>query len=160
MGVKKNDAGGKRPTIALLETAQAAYVATVGGDGYPDIRAMFNLRRVGQFPGLAEVFEGHDDNHVLYFTTNSSARKLGQILNNPRAAVYYSLPSDFTGLSLVGDLEVVVDKEEKSRIWQKGWELYYPGGVEDPDHTVLRMLPKRGIFYHQLKRELLEFPPK
>lgn len=157
MCAKSKGAGEKPPSIALMEIAEAAYVSTIGEGGYPDIRAMFNLRRVEQFPGLVEVFQGHDDDHVLYFTTNTSSRKLRQILKNPRTAVYYSLPSAFTGLSLAGDFEVVTDMAEKRRVWQKGWELYYPGGVEDPDHTVLKMLPARGIYYHQLTREFLEF---
>ncbi len=151
---------GLKPTIELLKIAEAAFVSTIGEDGYPDIRAMFNLRREAQFPGLAAVFEGHDEDHLLYFTTNTGSRKVGQIAKNPRVAVYYAVPSDFRGLSLAGDMEIVSDVETKRRIWQKGWELYYPGGVEDPDNAVLRLAPVRGIYYHRLAREELIFKSK
>ena len=28
--------------------------------------------------------------------------------------------------------------------------MYYPGGVHDPDHTVLRLRPMTAKYYHQL----------
>ncbi|MBI3794805.1 MAG: pyridoxamine 5'-phosphate oxidase family protein [Nitrospinae bacterium] len=157
MNSKNLEADEKSPTVALLEVAEAAYVATIGEDGYPDVRAMFNLRKSAQFPDLAPLFKGHDKDLALYFTTNSSSRKTRQILNDKRATAYYAIPAEFTGLSLTGDMEVVSNPDEKRRVWQKGWELYYPGGVEDPDHTVLRMRPKRGIYYCRLERQILDF---
>lgn len=152
-------AGGK-PTIKLMEIAEAAYVATIAEDGYPDIRAMFNLRRKGQFPDLAAVFALHDEDHIAYFTTNTSSGKVKQIQNDPKAAVYYSVPDDFRGLTLVGNMEVVADRDTRHAVWQEGWEMYYPKGKDDPDHTVLRFVPVRGVYYHRLTWQTLSFGVK
>jgi general stress protein 26 len=51
---------------------------------------------------------------------------------------------------LSGEMAVVTDRSEKEQVWQKGWEMYYPGGVHDPDHTVLRLRPMAAKYYHQL----------
>ncbi len=147
----------KKETAALMEAAEAVFVSTIGEDGYPDIRAMFNLRRTSQFPGLAPLFAAHANDHLLYFTTNTSSRKVRQIRENPKTAVYFAQPADFRGLSLVGDMEIVEEMEVKRKIWQQGWELYYPGGVEDPDNAVLRLAPIRGIYYYRLMRSELTF---
>jgi general stress protein 26 len=145
-----NDEDARKLGLELLETADAAIVTTVDPEGFPQTRAMFNLRRKEQFPGLGRLFEKHRHDFLVYFTTNSSSLKIAQIKANPRVSVYYCMPSDFRGLMLSGEMELVRDKQEKEQVWQKGWELYYPGGVHDPDHTVLKLRPTIVKYYHQL----------
>ncbi len=139
-----------RLSVNLLETAEAAIVTTIDSDGFPQTRAMFNLRRTEQFPGLAALFEEHRDDYLVYLTTNTSSSKIVHIKQNPKAAVYYCKAEEFRGLMLSGEMEIVTDRVEKGRVWQKGWELYYPAGVHDPDHTVLRLRPLTVKYYHQL----------
>ncbi len=140
----------ERLSLDLLVMAEAAIVTTVGPDGFPQTRAMFNLRRKKQFPGLASLFKDHQDDFLVYFTTNTSSPKIAHIKMNPKVSVYYCIPADFRGLMLSGEMEIVTDAQEKERVWQKGWELYYPGGPQDPDHTVLRLFPLTVKYYHQL----------
>ncbi len=144
----RNDA--KRLSLDLMETAEAAYVTTIDPDGFPQTRAMFNLRRKEQFPGLAALFKNHQNDFLVYFTTNTSSPKITHIHRNPKVAVYYSKPNEFRGLMLSGAMEIVTGRAEKEIVWQKGWEMYYPGGVHDPDHTVLRLRPLAAKYYHQL----------
>jgi general stress protein 26 len=140
----------RRSSLELMKTAEAAYVTTVNPDGFPQTRAMFNLRRKEQFPGLTEFFTKHEDDYTVYFTTNTSSPKLTHIRQNPKVAVYYCKADEFRGLLLSGEMEVVEDSAIKEAIWQKGWEMYYPGGPHDPDHTVLRLRPMVAKYYHQL----------
>ncbi len=140
----------KRLSTDLLETAEAAIVTTIDAAGYPQTRAMFNLRRTEQFPGLLHLFDNHRDDFVVYFTTNTSSPKIRDIKTNPKVSVYYCKPGEFRGLMLSGEMEIVKDLAEKETVWQKGWEMYYPGGVRDPDHTVLRLRPRTVKYYHQL----------
>ena len=142
----------------LMDTAEVAMLTTIGAEGFPETRAMFNLRRRTQFPGLVHFFAQHQADFLVYFTTNTSSRKLTQLARNPRASVYYSRPADWRGLNLVGSLEVVSDPGLKERLWQEGWELYYPAGPQDPDYTVLRLKPQFGRYYHQLQVSTWTFP--
>lgn len=145
-----NEQDAKALSLDLLETAEAAYVTTIDADGFPQTRAMFNLRRREQFPGLAALFRDQQDDFLVYFTTNTSSPKITHIKRDPKAAVYYCKAGEFRGLMFSGKLEIVADKSEKEKVWQKGWEMYYPGGVHDPDHTVLRLRPMTAKYYHQL----------
>ena len=134
----------------LLETAEAAFVTTIDPDGFPQTRAMFNLRRKEQFPRLAGLFKDHQDDFLVYFTTNTASPKVGHIKVNPKVSIYYCKPGEFRGLMLSGEMQLVANRDEKEKVWQKGWEMYYPGGVHDPDHTVLRLRPMAAKYYHQL----------
>lgn len=132
----------KQASVALVGEAQVAYVTTMGADGYPHTRAMFNLRRREQFPNQAHLFADHQDDLEVIFSTNTSSTKVRQIKADPRVSIYYCNPGQFHGLMLNGDIEIVDDAALRHAIWNEGWERYYPGGPDDPDHTVLRLRPR------------------
>ena len=126
----------------LMETSPAAYLTTIGRDGYPHTRAMLNLRNRAQYPRLVQLYAGHETDLLTYFTTNTPSLKVAQTAANPKAAVYYCDPATFRGVMLGGDLEVIDDSALRHAVWTEGWERYYPGGPDDPDHTVLRLRPR------------------
>ena len=128
-------------SLDLMETAEVAYVTTIGRDGFPQTRAMFNLRNKAQFPALAELFASHGQELLIYLSTNTSSTKMDEIRGNPAVSLYFCRPAENFGLMLGGTVEVVDDAALKKRIWQDGWEQYYPSGPEDPDYTVLRLSP-------------------
>jgi general stress protein 26 len=128
--------------VELMEISEAVYLTTIGEDGYPYTRAMLNLRNKRQYPNQAHLFAPHRDDWMVYFSTNTSSSKIRQIKSNPRASVYYCDPARFHGLMLKGDIEIVDDSQVRHAIWNEGWERYYPGGPDDPDHTVLRLYPQ------------------
>jgi len=128
-------------SLALMETAEAAYLTTVDETGYPRTRAMLNLRNRKQWGVLAPMFDGHHEDFLVYFSTNTSSSKVRQIRANPHVSVYFCHPGQFHGLMLGGDIEIVTDPALKHRLWQRGWEVYYPIGRDDPDYTILRLLP-------------------
>ena len=142
----------KRVSVELMATAPVAYVTTIGPGGYPYTRAMFNLRNRERFPGQAHLFAGHQDDMLVYFSTNTSSQKLCQVKADPRVSIYYCDPDQFHGLMLSGDIEVVDDSALRHAIWNEGWERYYPGGPDDPDHTVLCLCPKRAIGWYKASR--------
>ncbi|MHC4696201.1 MAG: pyridoxamine 5'-phosphate oxidase family protein [Planctomycetota bacterium] len=128
-------------SVDLMETAEAVYVTTIGCDGFPQTRAMFNLRNKAQFPTLSGLFAARGQELFMYLSTNTSSTKMDEIRRNPAVSLYFCRPAEFFGLMLGGTIEVVTDTALKKRIWQNGWERYYPAGPEDPDYTVLRLAP-------------------
>ncbi len=142
----------KKASVELIETTQAAYLTTMGPDGYPHTRAMLNLRNREQYPNQVHLFAQHQDDLMIYFSTNTLSRKIREIKSNPRASVYYCHPEQFHGLTLIGDIEIVDDSEIRKALWNEGWERYYPQGPDDPDHTVLRLYPKLAMGWYQASR--------
>jgi general stress protein 26 len=141
----------KRVGLELMALAEGAYVTTIDEDGFPQTRVMFNLRYKEQFPSLIEIFQGHEEDLLIYLTTNTSSAKISQIKANPAACVFYCNFKEFHSLMLAGKLEIVDDSEMKKALWQDGWEIYYPSGPDDPDYTVLRLSPikAKGWFKDQ-----------
>ncbi len=131
----------RRFALALIEKAETSCLTTIDSNGFPEVRAMLNLRNRTLWPSLAAVFDGHERDLLMYYSTNTSSAKVAQIKTNPKGSVYFCDPAHSHGLMLAGTIEIVTDQQLKRRIWQDGWEVYYPGGVNDPDYSLLRLSP-------------------
>lgn len=147
----------RRACSELMATAEIAYLTTLGLDGYPHTRAIFNLRNREAFPKQAALHEPHTEDLVTYVATNTSSRKVREIEADPRVDLYYCAPSSFHGLRLVGDAEIVEDPAIKEGLWGGGWKQYNPSGrPDDPDYTVFRIRPHLASGWYASSR--FEFP--
>lgn len=127
--------------MRVLNDAWPAYLTTVGERGYPQTRAMFNLRNKRYFPKLESLFLRLEKEFTTIFTTNTSSTKIDDIKKHSKVSVYYCVPDESRGVMLSGDIEIVDDVKLKKALWHDEWERYYPEGYNDPDHTVLRLEP-------------------
>ena len=141
---------GKKLIIELMEISEACYLTTIDNRGFPQTRAMLNLRNSECYPNLVSLFKKHNHDHLVYFTTNTSSQKINQIKNNPKVSVYYSKPREWRGLMLGGTIEIVEEQAIKNSLWQDSWTMYYSGGPTDPDYTILALKPDVLKLYHQL----------
>lgn len=126
----------------LMESCGIAMVGSNDLDGYPNMKAMFKVETEGM--------------KTIWFSTNTSSKRVAQFKRNPKACVYFADQLIFKGLMLVGEMEVLSDFESKKRLWSDGCEIYYPLGVNDPDYSVLRFTAKWGNYYHGLKNVTFE----
>jgi pyridoxamine 5'-phosphate oxidase len=131
----------KEMCLNLLENGWPAYVTTVDREGFPQTRAMFNLRNKERFPILKSFFEQLQDDFTLIFTTNTSSTKIKDIESNRAVSVYYCDPETWRGVMFSGLIEIVTDMTIKKSIWHPEWSRYYLSGYDDPDHSVLRLNP-------------------
>lgn len=138
----------KKEGLELIESSADVIMATNGSDGFPHIRILFNLRGK-RYPGLLRLYDEHRDDFLIYLGTNTSSNKVRQVMANPAVSLFFCDAENFHSLMLAGRVEIVADRETKEAIWQDGWEIFYPGGVDDPDYTVLRFIPVYGKgWYH------------
>lgn len=133
----------RRKALALVEKSAIALVGSNSEDGHPWIKAMLKMET--------------EELKTVWFSTNTSSRRVAQFLRDPRACVYFVDFSDWMGLMLSGEIELLSDPESRQRIWREGYEQYYPLGVNDPDYTVLRFSAASANYYHQLDN--LTFAP-
>lgn len=135
----------KQSCLKLMETVDVLYLSTIGSDGFPHTRIMSNLRNAKEHPVLVKMFEQHKEDFLVYMVTSKSSAKMQQIRANPKVSVYLSVhssvPSEFQCLMLGGEIKEVTDKQHKKQIWQDGWEMFWPGGADDPEFTVLMLRP-------------------
>lgn len=129
--------------ISIIKKSEAAYLSTMNSEGYPEIRALLNLANPDKYKklvGKALVEDG--EQLVIYFTTNTSSRKVTQIHENPKVSLYFCEPAKFQGACATGTIEEVTDMDLKADFWQTGWRMYYPKGKTDPDYALLKFTSK------------------
>ncbi len=150
----------KRVSLELMKDVQDVYLSTVDSDGFPQARVMGNLRHKEQCRIAEELFDGHDEDFLIYMLTGHSSDKMQQIRANSKVSVYFCNSAQFHTLLLVGNTEEIDDLDLKKRIWQDEWKIHWPGGAEDPEFIMLKLLPelakgwyKEGAFEFKLKQK-------
>ena len=109
----------ERTIGTLIDKVDVAFIGSVDGDGFPNMKAMLPPRR-------------REGIKHLYFTTNTSSMRVSQYKENPKASVYFCDKRFFKGVMLTGTMEVLEDSDSKEMIWHDGDSMYYPLGVTDP----------------------------
>lgn len=137
-----------REAISLVKRSNFAMLGTNSEDGYPNIKAMFNMNTIQKIES--------DNLKTIWFSTNTSSKKVAQLKRDPRACVYFADFDQFQGLMLVGNVEVLQDIESRRLLWNEDSEKYYPLGVTDPDYSVLRFTARWGNYYHALSNVTFE----
>jgi general stress protein 26 len=125
-----------------IRKRKVAFLCSVDEAGFPNVKAMLKPRKTD---GLRQ----------FYFSTNTSSMRVGQYRQNPKASIYFYHKGliRYTGVMLIGKMEVLTDQETKNLIWRRGDTLFYKGGVTDPDYCVLRFTAESGRYYCDLKTE-------
>jgi general stress protein 26 len=123
--------------LEIIKNSKIALVGSIDSEGFPNIKAMMNLESEGM--------------KKIWFSTNTSSKRVIYLKNNPKACVYYVDSEKFMGLMLVGKIEVTQDNELRKRLWAEGCEMYYPLGITDPDYSVFCFTAESGNFYQGLQ---------
>jgi len=127
----------------LIDKQKTAFIASVDGDGFPNMKAMLSPRKRD---GLREI----------WFSTNTSSMRVAQYRENPKASVYFYDRRFFRGVQLLGTMEVLEDAAIKEELWEAGDKMFYPQGVTDPDYCVLKFTAQNGRYYSNFKSEDFE----
>ena len=124
----------------LIDQANTSIISSIDENGYPNTKAMLKVRHR---EGIKQ----------LYFSTNTSSRRVGQYQANPKACVYFYDRRFFRGVMLIGTMTVLQDESSRKMIWQTGDRLYYPKGINDPDYSVLKFTAVKGRYYSNFKSQ-------
>ena len=98
------------------------------------------------------------DGNDLYFTTNTSSKKIGQFSANNKACVYFYKRGKFKyqGVTIIGEVQVCTDRPTKDEIWRYGDKIFDKQGVTDPDYCVLKFRGISAEYYCDFKTETIE----
>lgn len=129
----------------FVNRQKVSFICSIDENGFPNVKAMLKPRKVN---GLKE----------FYFSTNTSSLRVKQFRSNPNASIYFYCKGliKYTGIMLVGRMEVLIDQETKDMIWERGDTMFYKKGVTDPDYCVLKFTAECGRYYCDLKTESFE----
>ena len=122
---------------ALVDNQELCFLGSITEEGYPMIRAMLKPIRV--------------EENCLYLHSNTSSNKVQQFLSNPKACLYFYDAEKYTGISLIGEMDVLSEEAEKLEFWQDQYHIYYEQGDELSDFTVLKFTFDQGEFYQDFQ---------
>ena len=133
----------KEKLFKFIKKQKTAFISSVDENGYPVTRAMLAPREI----------DGND----IYFSTNTSSKKVGQYKSNNKACVYFYKRGLFKykGICIKGTMQVCTDQETKDKIWRLGDKMFYKQGVTDPDYCVLKFSAQQAECYQDLKIETI-----
>jgi general stress protein 26 len=124
--------------------AQPILLLTTMAVGVPETRAMNNIRNADIAPHLARYFKGSDR---ILIGTNTHSDKVAQVRANGSANIYL-FGHDYRGLLLNGKIREVSDRDTLDAIWDDSWNMFYPGGRDGGDFTVLEFVPETFKSYN------------
>ncbi|MBR4440494.1 MAG: pyridoxamine 5'-phosphate oxidase family protein [Bacteroidales bacterium] len=129
----------------FIRKRKISFVCSIDNENFPNVKAMLAPRKI---VGIKE----------FYFSTNTSSMRVKQFRENPNASIYFYRKGliKYTGIMLVGTMEVLTDQKTKNDIWRKGDTLFYKQGVTDPDYCVLKFTATKGRYYCDLETESFE----
>lgn len=134
----------KEKLFEFISKQKTAFISSVDENGFPVTRAMLAPREI----------DGND----IYFTTNTSSKKVVQYQQNNKACIYFYERGRFKyqGATIIGTMQVCTDQPTKDRIWRFGDKLFYKQGVTDPDYCVLKFTAQTAEYYCDFKTETIE----
>jgi general stress protein 26 len=118
----------------LLEKCAVITLASVNEKEYPRICAITKVRS----NGFSEI----------YFMTSKRSHiggKATHFENNTKASVCYYLDGD--SVTLIGDVEIVTDMDEKRKFDKDCDRNFFKKGIEDPKCYLLRFRTKEATFW-------------
>jgi general stress protein 26 len=128
----------------ILEVLRGEHVAAVATatDSRPAVRFM--------------ALVGLDDLSLIGGTLKSS-RKVEQIRKNPEVALSIWSGKSYTDpyVLIQSKAEVHEDLETKKKFWDPKLEPYF-WNPENPDYVVLKFVPQRIEYYHEMSMDLWE----
>ena len=129
----------------LIGKQKIAFIASIDGEGFPNMKAMLSPRKRN---GVKD----------FWFSTNTFSNRVAQYRRNPKASIYFYEKHfyRFSGVQLIGTMEILEDAASKEMLWERGDTMYYPQGVTDPDYCVLKFTAVKGIYYSNFKSEDFE----
>ena len=80
-----------------------------------------------------------DETDSLWFFMSRHAKSVTELEAEPQVNIVYADPDEDSYVSVSGVASVVDDLEKKTELWTKLTEAWFPGGVNDPNLTLVRV---------------------
>jgi len=88
-----------------------------------------------------------DPNGDLWFFTNASSHKVGEVARSPKVNVSFADPDHQRYVSVTGTAEVVRSRAKIEELWRPEFKMWFPKGKEDPDVALLRVSLEKGEYW-------------
>ncbi|MGG5317908.1 pyridoxamine 5'-phosphate oxidase family protein [Enterococcus sp. AZ072] len=133
----------RRMIEKLVQEQGTCFLGSITEEGYPMIRAMLQPIKI--------------EENCFYLHTNTSSNKVQQWIKNEKACLYVCNPTTFEGVSLLGEMDVLIKDEEKRPFWKEEYRIYYAKGEGLSDFTVLKFEASSGEYYQNFSVQTFDY---
>lgn len=105
---------------------------------------------------LMQPYEPEED-FSIYMGTSPRSRKISELEGNNRITLAYHSPRENGYVSLTGNATLEFDPELRKKYWREDWRIFFPGGPDSDDYTLIRFKPQR-IEVMNLARNICQQP--
>lgn len=119
---------------ALVDQCSVMFVSSVNEQGYPRTCCVSKLKNIGF--------------REIVFVTSKRSEKQGKAKHfeeNSKASVCFRREGD--SLTLVGEVDIITDREEMLRLWNEGDRAFFPKGIDDPKIRFIRFHTMEATFW-------------
>lgn len=88
-----------------------------------------------------------DDEGAIWFFSARESDKNRQLMENATVHLMYMNESKQRYLSLTGFANIVVDRQKAKDLWSPMAKAWFEEGVDDPDLTLLKVMPEEGHYW-------------
>ncbi len=82
-----------------------------------------------------------DEDWIIWFGTNPRSRKVNEIRNNPKVALYYTGNKGEGYVTITGYASLVNNQSKKDSLWKDEWSRFYKNRKED--YLLIKVIPKK-----------------
>ena len=88
-----------------------------------------------------------DADGSLWFLSGRSSLKNIHLAKNPHVQLFFSNPGKSEYLSVFGTATISDDRSLREKHWTSLAKAWFPGGVDDPELTVIKVDPDKGHYW-------------
>lgn len=99
----------------------------------------------GQLRGRPMAVAGVDPDGTLWFASDRRSGKVEELARDSHAAVTMQSGSKYVSLS--GTAAVVDDRAKVAELWKPAFQVWFPGGKDDPRLILLRLRGEAGEYW-------------
>ena len=126
----------------LIKDIRFAMLTTVDEDG--------SLRSRPMATQSAE-FDGE-----LWFFTEASSPKAGEVERDHRVNVSYAAPDDNRYVSVSGTARMVRDRAKAKELWKPALKAWFPEGVDDPNLALLCVQVEKAEYWDSPSSKMIQ----
>lgn len=126
----------------LIKDIRFAMLTTVDEDGFLRSRPMATQ---------SAEFDGE-----LWFFTEASSPKAGEVERDHRVNVSYAAPDDNRYVSVSGTARMVRDRAKAEELWKPALKAWFPEGLDDPDLALLRVQVEKAEYWDSPSSKMIQ----
>ncbi len=83
--------------------------------------------------------QNEDFDGTLWFLTDKTTPKIGEIEGHTQVNLSYANPSSSTYVSVSGRASIVADRDKIAQFWSEAHKVWFPDGPNDPDIVLIKV---------------------